>query len=251
MIPLFNSRLIVACGLALLLALTGVPTAQAVPPLPFGPHGAVRVNDAPVASGVVIGAWCAGVRVATTATEMYEGQALYSLDVPGDDPDTPVVEFCAPLAQVTFTIGGIQAEQTAPWVSGDSPVLDLTATIARKDATVTLEIHASDETVVTSVPSGAFVHGKAAVAGSDGTPTGAVVFTFYNNAECATPGAAAGSVTLVAGAAHPSDLKGPLAAGHYAFQAHYNGDNFYNPADSACQPLTVAGHVFLPLILRG
>ena len=228
-----------------------MPAAHANPPLPFNPHGAVRVNGVPVAGGVAIGARCAGVQMAATTTVLYEGQALYSLDVPGDDPDTtPAVEGCAAQAEVTFTIGGIQAEQTATWVSGDSPVLDLTATTARKDATVTLEVHASNEIVVTSVPWGATVHGKATVSGNGGTPTGAVAFTFYSNAICTAPGAAAGSLTLDNGVAHPSDLEGPLAAGRYAFRAHYNGDNFYNPADSACQPLTVAGRVFLPLILR-
>ena len=58
-----------------------------------------------------------------------------------------------------------------------------------------LEVHASNETVVQVVPPGAFVHGRATVSGSGGTPTGAVNFTFFGNASCADPGVAAGSVT--------------------------------------------------------
>jgi hypothetical protein len=47
-------------------------------------------------------------------------------------------------------------------------------------------------------------------------------------------------VALVSGVAHPSSSEGPLAAGSYSFQAHYNGeDPNYDPADSPCEPLTV------------
>jgi hypothetical protein len=56
-------------------------------------------------------------------------------------------------------------------------------------------------------------------------------------------------VNLVNGLGHPSDLEGPLAGGRYSFRARYGGDDFYNLAET-CQPLTVMGRVFLPLILR-
>jgi hypothetical protein len=49
-------------------------------------------------------------------------------------------------------------------------------------------------------------------------------------------------VTLVSGVAHPSQSKGPLSVGSYAFRAHYNGDDpsgIYAAADSPCEPFSV------------
>jgi site-specific recombinase XerC len=59
-----------------------------------------------------------------------------------------------------------------------------------------------------------------------------VAFTFYNDpavGDCTSTTQTAGSVTLVGnpGVAHPSDSKGPLAAGFYAFRASYSGATTY------------------------
>ncbi len=86
------------------------------------------------------------------------------------------------------------------------------------------------------------VHDSATVTGTPAafTPTGNVVFTFYRGGDCATGTAeAAGTVALVNGVADPSTAEGPLAAGSYAFSAHYGGNNDYTGSDSACEPLTV------------
>jgi uncharacterized repeat protein (TIGR01451 family) len=48
-----------------------------------------------------------------------------------------------------------------------------------------------------------------------------------------------GTVALVAGVAHPSQASGALAAGDYGFQAHYNGDDNFDPSTSPCEPFTV------------
>ena len=72
------------------------------------------------------------------------------------------------------------------------------------------------------------------------TPTGSVDFTFYANGTCTGAGSSAGTVALDgSGVAHPSQNRGPLAAGAYSFRAHYNGDANYLAGDSACEPLTV------------
>src|SRR2546428_486451 len=80
------------------------------------------------------------------------------------------------------------------------------------------------------------------LAGSFGTPTGTVTFTFFTaSSACTGASVGSGTVTLDAsGAAHPSASQGPLSAGAYSFRAHYNGeDPNYGPADSPCEPLTV------------
>jgi hypothetical protein len=86
------------------------------------------------------------------------------------------------------------------------------------------------------------VHDSATVTGSSTafTPAGNVNFTFYSGGDCTTGTAvSAGSVALVNGVADPSTAEGPLAAGRYAFSAHYVGDTNYTGSDSACEPLTV------------
>src|SRR5262249_7367762 len=84
------------------------------------------------------------------------------------------------------------------------------------------------------------VHDRATVTGSGPTPTGNVAFTFYHNDDCSGVGVPAGMIALDAnGVAHSSADQGPLAAGSYSFQAHYSGDGNYDPANNACEPLTV------------
>ena len=94
--------------------------------------------------------------------------------------------------------------------------------------------------MITSAAIGATVHDKATVTGSGPAPTGTVDFTWYNNATCSTAaaaGIAAGTVTLVAGVAHPSSDEVLTATGG-SFKAHYNGDSVYNASDGPCEPLT-------------
>ncbi|MBI2285273.1 Ig-like domain repeat protein, partial [Candidatus Saccharibacteria bacterium] len=113
--------------------------------------------------------------------------------------------------------------------------------VSQATPTVVTEIHDDSEAIVTSVDAGITVHDKATVSGINGfDPTGDVDFTFYNNGSCEGEGVASGTGTaLVSGAAHPSDSQGPLNAGPYSFQAHYNGDENYSAKDADCEPLTV------------
>jgi uncharacterized repeat protein (TIGR01451 family) len=85
------------------------------------------------------------------------------------------------------------------------------------------------------------VHDKATVsdANPSADPTGDVSFTFFANNDCSGQGTAKGTVALVAGVAHPSQASGALAAGDYAFRAHYNGDDNFDPSTSPCEPFSV------------
>src|SRR5262249_56127038 len=88
--------------------------------------------------------------------------------------------------------------------------------------------------VSSSVDLGTNVHDKATVSDSVAglNPTGDVTFTFFTNNTCEGQGTGKGTVALSAGVAHPSDASGALAAGNYAFRAHYNGDTNFDASTS-------------------
>jgi hypothetical protein len=94
-----------------------------------------------------------------------------------------------------------------------------------------------------NVPLGATVHDSATVVDPANAPVtiGSVTFTFYPNGDCeAGTGADAGTVSVDGnGVAAPSESEGPLAAGSYAFSAHYSGSGPYTASDSSCEPFTV------------
>lgn len=114
--------------------------------------------------------------------------------------------------------------------------------VGKATPTVATEIHDSSENVITSETLDFNVHDKAAVSGIEGfAPTGNVDFTFYTDNSCEGEGSSAGSgISLVSGVAHPSDTEALTSAGHYSFQAHYNGDDNYAAANSECEPFTLS-----------
>jgi hypothetical protein len=120
-----------AAGLALTAVLfaTG-PVLAAPPPLPFSPYGAVKVNNVSMPSWIVISAQCGGQTFRQTTTVINSGESWYfNLDIPGDDAETPgVKEGCTLGETITFKIGDLTASQTAPWVSGGTSHIDITAT---------------------------------------------------------------------------------------------------------------------------
>jgi hypothetical protein len=108
------------------LLLISVLTALAVPPLPSSFYGTVKVDGANVPVGTTVSAWINGVNYAETTVLPYNGDTVYSLDVPGDDPETPGVEGGISGDTVVFYIGDQLADQTASWQSGTNVELDLT-----------------------------------------------------------------------------------------------------------------------------
>jgi hypothetical protein len=160
-------NLLKAAGLALtaVLLATGAVFA-APPPLPFSPYGTVKVNNANVVDGTVISAWCGGVSYRQTNTVTTSGASWYfNLDIPGDDPETSSVkEGCTSNETVSFKIGDLTASQTAPWVSGSAPRLDLTATGGNSPTPTNTPVAAATST---STPTGT----PTPTATTTGTPT--------------------------------------------------------------------------------
>lgn len=78
------------------------------PQLPHYFAGTVGTSSGPVPEGTVVDAWVEGVKKAETVVT---AQSTYELLVPGEYGDDGKI--------VSFTVGGVQASQTAPWVSGE------------------------------------------------------------------------------------------------------------------------------------
>jgi len=98
------------------------------PALPSRFHGTVTFNGANVPAGTEITAGHGGMIYARTTTIVYEGASYYSLDVPGDDPETPEREGGTAGEILEFTIGGLVAiHPLATWRSGTNETLDLAA----------------------------------------------------------------------------------------------------------------------------
>ena len=121
-------------GLALLLAILTAAAAAApclaraprlVPPFPSSLYGEVRLGEENVAPGTQVQAVIGGEVYAATLTQIYEGVSVYSLDVPGDDAQTPEIEGGVPGDTITFLVGGIPAAETIDWQSGTNRELNL------------------------------------------------------------------------------------------------------------------------------
>jgi hypothetical protein len=105
--------LVGALGLLLaLVLLVGVLPAYAAddeqpPQIPHYFGGTVSTSNGPVPEGTVVDAWVEDVKKAETTVT---AQGTYELLVPGEYGDEGKI--------VSFTVGGVQASQTATWVSG-------------------------------------------------------------------------------------------------------------------------------------
>ena len=99
----------------------------AVPPLPSSFYGMVKLNGKDLQEGTIVQALIDGEVFASTASQLHQGNSVYSLVVPGDDPGTDSVEGGVAGDTIEFRVGGNLARQTAEWQSGVNENLDLTA----------------------------------------------------------------------------------------------------------------------------
>jgi hypothetical protein len=89
-------------------------------------HGAIRVNGENLPDGLLVVAWINGEAYASGYIWTDRGNSVYSLEVPGDDPDTPEREGGREGDTVQFELGGVLADQAGTWHSRTSVQLDLT-----------------------------------------------------------------------------------------------------------------------------
>ena len=112
----------------------GPAGAVLAPPMPYSPWGTLTIDGVLAPAGVPIAAWIDGVQYALTFTT---AGGWYTIDVPGDDPDTPEKDGGWPGDVVVFMIGAVPADQTGEWQSGVSPELHLTVTLTTATPTPT------------------------------------------------------------------------------------------------------------------
>ena len=113
---------LIACVVALLAT---TPT-FAIPSPASSFHGAIKVNGENLPDGLLVVAWINGEAYASNYIQTDRGNSVYSLDVPGDDPDTLEREGGREGDTVQFELGGVLADQAGTWHSGTSVQLDLT-----------------------------------------------------------------------------------------------------------------------------
>ncbi len=123
-----NGCRLIIIVVALLVSGIFVRQAGAQPPVPPVFYGTVQLDGAGVPDGMIVSTWIGTQKYAQTQTETYQGQAVYAITVPGDDPGTPdVVEGGTADDEVSFKIGAQVAIVTGTWQESSIINLDLVA----------------------------------------------------------------------------------------------------------------------------
>jgi hypothetical protein len=127
-----NSRNIRKCAGALLLgalALVIIVSSSAQVPVPCIYYGTVKLDGESIPEETQVLAWIDDTEwIAQRWTE--GGESWYGIEIPYDNPATPLRDGGAPGDVITFTIGDVPADQTALWQEGlqqHDYVLKLTA----------------------------------------------------------------------------------------------------------------------------
>ena len=97
----------------------------AIPPLPASVYGSVTSNGENVEADLLVEALSGDKVIASGLTRTLEGASIYSLIIPGDDPETNQIEGALDGEKIRFTVAGVTVEQTLLWHSGASEELNL------------------------------------------------------------------------------------------------------------------------------
>jgi hypothetical protein len=109
-------------------------TTTAPPVLPASYYGSVKIDGENAPAGTLIKASINGVTYAVSPVVLYLGEAVYSLNVPGDDPGTPgSIEGGVDGDSVQFFIGDLPADQTGTWESETNTEINLTASTPKSE----------------------------------------------------------------------------------------------------------------------
>jgi len=114
--------------------------------------------------------------------------------------------------------------------------------VNKAQLTATTQVHnvSHQDKTGNSVPLGSVMHDFATVSGavSGVTPTGAITFTFYTQADCGGTGTSVTN-TGIEGSGQRSADSSALGAGSYSYSASVAGDSNYLGDDSDCENFTV------------
>ena len=112
--------------------------------------GTVKLDGGSVPTGTAVSAWIAGTQYAVTGTQNANGESIYAINVPADNPDTPAIEGGKEGDIVSFMVKGAKAKETGMWSSGAVVQLNLNA-VTRKYA----RFHGTVRSNGNPVPAGA------------------------------------------------------------------------------------------------
>jgi hypothetical protein len=147
-------KMLGAVGLTAVLgiALFGATALADSPPAPPARFvGSVTVNGAPATAGTAITAVIGSTTCGTTSVFLSGAEARYTVDSPALDPGaTPNCGTDG--ATVSFTVGGVKANETGVWHSYQLNTVNLTVTTAT--ATVTPSASATPAKTATATPKG-------------------------------------------------------------------------------------------------
>jgi hypothetical protein len=96
------------------------------PVLPCAFWGNVSINGQNIPAGTLITAWISDTQVTQTTALIRNGASVYTLDIPGDNPDTPALDGGNPGEVVRFKVGTWWAEESGTWQTGDASNMNLT-----------------------------------------------------------------------------------------------------------------------------
>ncbi len=110
---------------------------QAFPPLPSSFYGTIKVDGTNIPDGTPVEASINGHIYAQGQTQTYQGDSVYSLDIPGDDSTTTDIEGGRDGDLIIFTVGGTQTQQTGVWKGGTNVSLNLIlSTLTAQDTSI-------------------------------------------------------------------------------------------------------------------
>jgi len=121
-----HHRLIKAWWLALVFAMCSTASVGAFPPLPSSFYGTVQQEGKNIPDGTLVEALIDGKVMAYSHSETYQGTSVFSLDVPGDESATDIIEGGTSGQRIEFRVGGMLADQSTQWTSGVNENIDLT-----------------------------------------------------------------------------------------------------------------------------
>jgi hypothetical protein len=101
---------------------------HAIPPMPSSMYGTVKLNNANVPDGTLVEGFINNLVFAQSYTQTYNGNSVYTLDIPGDDAATAVIDGGKEGEEISFRIGGVMANEKGVWHSATNVELNLTAT---------------------------------------------------------------------------------------------------------------------------
>lgn len=118
------------------------------PSMPSSFYGTVTLNGENVPAGTTIQAVINGQVVATCQSQVHEGVSVYTIDIPSDDPGSTRMTGGRPGDTITFSVNGLEANETTTWRSGTNIEHHLTVlTPATQEPTTTPRL--PTQTVVT------------------------------------------------------------------------------------------------------